>query len=461
MTERVFAERKKLFRRRGAGPDNTVAYIDQASYVALRALRRGPVIQFTWIYEHGVDLDGLRRLSRNLGDTLVGRRLERSPLPFGRHRWVASPGPGDVELMAAELPREAVWDWVYARAEVPVDPETGPVWHLAVQPLTGGGDAVSLVVSHTVSDAGGIIASLAAAVEGTAQNLAYPPPHSRPLARAVRQDLGVALNTVLQAPSAVLGAARIAREQKDELADSAKAAPPVLAHAEQQATVPTLAVRVDLGQFDAVASNLGGTRNVLFAAVAARLGQGLGRVDGSGRAMLSFPVSERTDGDTTGNALNTITVLADPDAVLADLSGLRGDLKQALVTMAETRDATLAPLPLTPFVPRFLVRRLEKMVLKVGQPIGCSNIGELPQALNRPDGTDADHFDARMVEPGVTAGDFARRGGHLWLSAAFVNGRMSLSIASWAVDAPNSAAALADAVSQAFADFGLSATIEY
>lgn len=81
---------------------------------------------------------------------------------------------------------------------------------------------------------------------------------------------------------------------------------------------------------------------------------------------MSFPVSERSEGDTTGNALNTITVLADPATVLDDLSTLRREMKQALVTMAENRDTLMAPLPLTPFVPQFLVRRLEKMVLKVG-----------------------------------------------------------------------------------------------
>jgi hypothetical protein len=440
--------------------DNTVAYIDQASYTALRALGRGPVIQFTWIYDRGVDLDGLRRLSRNLDRTLLGRRLERSPLPFGRHRWVAGSGPADIEVMAASRPRGDVWKWVSARSAVPVDPERGPVWHLAVQPLAEGGDAVSLVVSHTVSDAGGIIGSIADAVDGRVRDLGYPPPRSRRLGAALRQDLGATARTLLEVPSAVLGAARIAREQKDDLADSAKAVSPVRAD-DEIAAVPTLAVRVDLAEFDRVASTLGGTRNVLFAAVAARLGHRIGRVDAGGRAMLSFPVSERTAGETTGNALNTITVLADPEAVLGDLGGLRRDLRQALVDMADTRDATLAPLPLTPFVPRILVRRLEKMVLKVGQPIGCSNIGELPPAVNRPDGTDADYFDARMAEPGVTAAEFAGRGGHLWLAVAFLRDRMSLSVASWRVSGPNSAAVLADTVRTAFADFGLSAAVEY
>lgn len=438
-----------------------MAYIDQASFVGLRALGRGPVIQFTWLYDQGVDIDGLRRFSRNLDQTLLGRRLERSPLPFGRHRWVAAPATGAIEVLAAERSRASIWDWVSGRADIPVDPETGPAWHLAVQPLAGGGDAVSLAVSHTVSDAGGIIQSIVDAVDGTARDLGYPPPCSRTVPRALRQDLRATVGTLRQVPSAVMGAARIARMQKDDLADSAKSLPRQHTCAVGAVAVPTLAVKVDLGEFDAAAATLGGTRNVLFAAVAARLGHIIGRVDSAGQAMLSFPVSERSEGDTTGNALNTITLLADPATVLHDLSTLRREMKQALVTMAQNRDTLMAPLPLTPFIPQFLVRRLEKMVLKVGGPIGCSNLGELPDAVNRPDGSHADHFDARLVEPGVTAADFASRGGLLWLAVAFLHGRMSLNIRSWTVDGPNSAAALSDAVVAAFAEFGLSAVIEH
>ena len=40
-----------------------------------------------------VDLDGLRRFNENFGKGMVARYIERSPLPFGRHRWVAASGP--------------------------------------------------------------------------------------------------------------------------------------------------------------------------------------------------------------------------------------------------------------------------------------------------------------------------------------------------------------------------------
>jgi len=88
--------------------DNTLDYIDQASFLGLRALGHGPVIQFSWIYGHDVDLDALRRFHHNLGRGLLGRRIQRSPLPFGRHRWIAWPGPADIAVEAAALPRSEV-----------------------------------------------------------------------------------------------------------------------------------------------------------------------------------------------------------------------------------------------------------------------------------------------------------------------------------------------------------------
>lgn len=71
--------------------DNLLAYIDQGSFLALRAFGHEPLGQYVWVYKHDIDMDRVRQLHRNLGDGLMGRLIERSPLPFGRHRWVAAP----------------------------------------------------------------------------------------------------------------------------------------------------------------------------------------------------------------------------------------------------------------------------------------------------------------------------------------------------------------------------------
>jgi hypothetical protein len=106
--------------------DCTLAYIDQASFLGLRALGRGPLVQFSWIYERPVDLDGLRRLHRNLGHGLLGRLIERSAVPFGRHHWVAWAGPADLAVTAAPRPRDQATAWLDEQLALPIDPEHGP-----------------------------------------------------------------------------------------------------------------------------------------------------------------------------------------------------------------------------------------------------------------------------------------------------------------------------------------------
>ncbi|MGV0660692.1 hypothetical protein ABQE40_19725, partial [Mycolicibacterium pulveris] len=103
--------------------------MDQAGFQLLRATGRGQLMQMLWIYEHPVDYEGLRRFHRNFGYGLAGRRIERSVLPFGRHRWVSSLGPvADLDI-AEPRSRSEVSDWFDERAQVPVDPEWGPGWH--------------------------------------------------------------------------------------------------------------------------------------------------------------------------------------------------------------------------------------------------------------------------------------------------------------------------------------------
>ncbi|MGU3503205.1 hypothetical protein [Mycobacterium sp. C31M] len=436
--------------------------MDQGSYLALRALGRGPVIQYIWIYERGVDLDGLRRFQRNLADTLLGRVLERSTIPLGRHHWVPIGDSHGIDISAAERRRDEVWDYVEERGKVPVDPEHGPPWHLGVQQLVEGGAVVTLVVSHTVADAAALIESITHAVNGTGRDLGYPAARSRTRAQALRADLVIAARALREVPAAVIGAAKLARDQSAELSESAKAVPVTVTrvHSEQPVSLPTVSVRVDADEWDARAIALGGTSNALLAGIAARIGAITGRVDADGQAMLSLPVNERVEGDTRGNALNTITVMADPQTAVGDLRPIRGGIKTALIELAENREQMLAPLPLAPYTPKFLLRRLEKLVMKVGKPIGSSNSGPLPEEVNRPDGTPADFFVAHSPEPGITATDLDRIGGRMLLATGTLGGAVCMSVTAWEPGAANTKDALMQAVKEAFYDFDLVAVIE-
>ena len=76
-----------------ARPDDRLALVDQAFFAGHRAAGQNEVMQVVWLYKRPVDFDGVRRVYRNLGYGLLGRRIERSPLPFARYRWVLDRGP--------------------------------------------------------------------------------------------------------------------------------------------------------------------------------------------------------------------------------------------------------------------------------------------------------------------------------------------------------------------------------
>src|ERR1700761_4432782 len=106
--------------------DNCLAYFDQATFRLSLATGRSQLAQAVWVYQHPVDMDGLRRFHRNLGRGLLGRRIERSPLPFGRYRWVSSLGPSsDLDIAERARPRAELIDWADERVQLPIDPERG------------------------------------------------------------------------------------------------------------------------------------------------------------------------------------------------------------------------------------------------------------------------------------------------------------------------------------------------
>ncbi|BCI54764.1 hypothetical protein NIIDNTM18_40420 [Mycolicibacterium litorale] len=441
--------------------DNTLAYIDQASFLGLRALGRGPLIQFTWVYDRPVDLDGLRRFHRNLGHGLLGRRVERSPLPFGRHRWVAATGPANLDVAADDRPRDDVWTWADERADLPIDPEYGPQWHLGVQPLIGGGAAVSLVVSHTTGDGLAICHAVADAVNGVRRDLGYPLPSSRTRRQALAQDARQAVRAVPDMGRAVAATVRVARSQRDELASSMSSARAQPVTGETRTVVaPCVLALVDIDQWDSRAKALGGNSNSLLAGFAARVGYLLGRTDDAGLVTLSYPVSERVEGDTRGNALTEARMKADPVRVTTDLTELRATMKRQFAALRDKPNELLAPLPLTPLTPRVLVRRLESMIVERGAPIGCSNLGDLDPAVNRPDGTDAAFLAPRIVEPKITTTILDKSGGLLFIGSCRLGGLVSVTVAAWRPGGTNTKDALREVVDQALGDFGLTATVE-
>lgn len=447
----------------GGKEDNRIAHLDKISFLGLRSCGYREVIQFTWIYNRPINLDALHRFQQNLGYGLLGRRIERSPIPFARDRWVLARAPQEIDITSPQRSRTDVRAWMDELACFPIDPETGPSWHLSVLPLEGDCTAISLVASHTVVDAVGMSLAIADASEGRRRDLGYPLPGSRSRATALIEDGTSTIASVPEMVRALADTLQLFRHRRQTLPlpDVTAAPPRRTSDGEQPAPIIGVTAYIDLAQWDRRAENLGGTSNSLLAGVAARLGERLGRVAGDGTATLFCPVSERSEDDTRGNALTYAVVTVDPTCAARDLADVRSRIKQALVELATNPNESLALLPLASMIPNWLGRRLVGLWPGSGAAvIGCSNVGELDSAVNRPDGTDADYLSVRLVWDGTPKSTMGLMGGKLFLLSGRVNGKVSIAITACLASHGVSRDELAAAAVGTFEDFQLIPEIE-
>ncbi|KZS71159.1 fatty acyl-AMP ligase, partial [Mycobacterium kansasii] len=450
--------------RNGAEPvDGRLAYLDQAAFLGLRA-GHVSLLQVTWIYDRAVDVDGLRRFHRNLGRGLLGRSIERSPVPFARDHWVLAPAPEEIDFAATPRPRADVGAWVDERSRLPIDPEWGPAWHLGVLPLEDGGTAISLVASHAVVDAIAFGQAIVDAVEGRTPDLGYLPAGSRTLRRALRADLRQTVEELPDVLHALGGVVRRLRRDREEFRSSIKAAPPSprTAGGDQTVAVPAVTACIDLTEWDACAKRLGANSNSLVGGVACRLAVRAGRVQDDGTVTLRLVVSLRTEGDTSGNALTAVDVAVDPERAATDLGEIHAKITRAVLEAMEDSDNEfLAPLPLAAMTPAWVARRLVGMAAGgPSLPVTCSNVGDLPPAANRPDGTDADSAYMRQIEPHITRNELEGTGGRMLLSSGRSRGKMRIGVSAYIVGRSNTKDELREAVSRTLAEFDLNAEID-
>ncbi len=443
--------------------DNRLAHVDQAVFLTMRAVH-GTQVQFIWVYDRAVNLDGLRRFQSNLGCGLLGRRVERSPIPFARDHWVRAPAPDDIDIAATPRRRADVSDWADERVRLPVDPEWGPGWHLGMLPLEDGGAAVSLVVSHTIVDGIGFVEAIADAAEGRTRDLGYPPAESRSLGRAVREDLRQTAKELPDIGRALVATARRAWPDRKQFASSIKAAPPsqTTAGHDQAVEVPALTAYIDPAEWDARAKSLGASSNSLVAGLACRLAARVGRIRDDGKVTLRFPVSLRTAGDTRGNALTVVDVAVDPTHAATDLRDTQAKITRAILAGMENPDEEfLATFPLAAMVPKRLNRRLAGMAAGgASLPVTVSNFGDLSAAVNRPDGSDADYAYMRSYEPDIKKSTLEHIGGQLFVGSGRANGKIFIRISAYVLGRENTKDELREIILRTFTEFDLTAEID-
>jgi hypothetical protein len=446
-----------------ANLDNVLPYPDQALFLAMQGAGQEAVMQALWIYQHPVDLDGVKRFHRNLFGTLLARRIEPSPLPFGRHRWVSQPiTDSNLDIVETPRPRGDLYTWADEQVELPLDPQSGPAWRLGVQPFTDGSTAVSLVVSHCVADGAGSFLSCAQASTGATRDLGYPPAGARTRWRAVREDLRQLGRDMPEIGRTLRRAAGVAVRRRGELGHPAA---PESAGAAATGTVrmPSASAFVDAAQWHACAERLGGNSFSLVAGFAGKLAQRLHRARRpDGVVTLKFPLSERGDlEDTGGNVVSIASVSFNPEGVTADLTGVRTAIREGLKTAREVPDEMMELLPLIPFMPKRGIARVADAAFgfSTDLPVSCSNFGAMSPELTCVDGTAADYMSFRGVDRHVSAESLERRRGIMTVTSGQIADKMTITVISYQPGMENSQAELHAVIAETLGEFGLSGEI--
>jgi hypothetical protein len=428
---------------------NVIDLVDQIHFLGEQATGTSNLLQCVWVYDRTIDIDGLRRIHRHLQRGRLARRIERSPVPFGRHRWVSSDRSSGLEIVGCARPREQFDAWLDEQASTSLDSERGPGWHLAVLPFTDGGAGVSFVISHCLTDGIGLCEALADAASGRDDVIRWPAASSRPRLRALREDTRQTTRDLREIAHAVIAAARTLRRRPRNHASATPGGPRApFVGADEPVTLPTATVFVDADEWDRRAQALGGTSNTLLAGLAARLAQGMGRIAADDSAVLAIPVNNRAPGDTRANAITGIEITVDPARAATDLHEIRTATKQALIRRQNVPDERFALLPIVPLLPKWLVRRLFGSAIT-----GSSNLGAVSPAANRPDGTDADCFAMKMRYPSMTKATMHHTGGLLNLLSGRAHGQIFVSVAAYRSGI--SETELQQAVSNTLSDFSL------
>jgi hypothetical protein len=447
--------------------------LDLVDQTFFRLGQAAGVGQSVWVYNRPVDIAGLRQFHQHLQRGRLARRIERSPLPFGRHRWVSPRDQHELGI-ATPRPREEFDAWLNEQANIPLDAEHGPGWHLAVLPFTDGGAGVSLIVTHCLTDGiGGCLAVVEAAC-GYDHTISWPAAGSRPRWRALREDARQTVRDIPEIRRALKSAVAAARSVKRNRRSAGSAAaasskapskalsklPPPIAGADELITLPTATAFLDGDEWDDRAQSLGGTSNTLLAGVAARLAQRVGRVAADGSVALAIPVNERTAADDTrANAVTMVDITVDAAPATIDLREIRAATKQALIHHREVPDERRTLLPLVPLIPQRLIKRMVGVATGgATNVVVASNIGAAPAAANRPDGTDADYIALLSRYPGVTKAMIHQLGGLLVVHSARVHHQVFVSVLAYQLRRPNSNDDLRRDLSSALSDFALTAT---
>lgn len=451
---------------------NLLAYEDQAMLMLHRYAEQEAVIQVLWFYQRPLHVDGLRRFHRNLGRGILARRIVRSPLPFGRARWLSVPAPqAELELTDSTMPADQRHDWADLQVNLPLDPELGPGWRLSAQKFNDGSTMVSLVISHCIADGAATIMAICDAVNDTERDLGYPSSTSRNLLGRVLTDLVQITVDLPEIFSALCSGARmILKRSNSAIPPQSRRktiSPPHLhgynayhAGHDQPVQLPSVSLFTNAEHWDELARSRGSNRFTLIAAVASSVAKRMGR-HLAGASQLSIPINLRRGFMDTGANRVTIAELTIPGQSLgADLSMLRKAIKKGLIAARRSPDAMFSLLPLIPLIPGWAFGWILEQTFSSANhhTVTCSYSGDLPEEVLVADGTEADNLWYRGVDRKVTHLNLEYRHGVFTLLASSIKGLIIATFVAYQPGRANTRQELQELIQDELSELGIQAT---
>ncbi|MGU3432137.1 hypothetical protein ACNHUS_03890 [Actinomycetes bacterium M1A6_2h] len=361
-----------------------LSIVDEMFLRTHRGLGTPVALQGLWVVDDAVGLDVLEDFHRRLALGTLGRQVVTPRIPGARRRWVTSRDtlPLTVDDTIAD---GDVIAWADRQGDLELDPEFGVGWRLSTARVSGGGTVVSLVCSHALADAAGLVDAADAALTGRSAPVTDEPDGTDrsdavDQLRIVGGGTARALGTLITDPAR---RAELIAYVRDNRSTPAATAPT------PNWTPPSFVVDFSAAQWNTVAKSGGGTSNVLFAAVVATATRLLLDRD---QVTLSIPVRMVRAGSAANSVSMSEVAVRAADSLAAiraaaksaygvPIGGPAGFPEELLQVVSDRVASRLAPMP--------------------GQRDAlCSNIGPLPDTLRLGRGT---RISTRAIHPRLDA----------------------------------------------------------
>ncbi|AEF42027.1 hypothetical protein [Hoyosella subflava] len=380
-------------------------------------------MQGLWMLDEVVDDDLLTEVHRRLSVGPLNRRVIRPRIHGGRHYWVRGASIPPVFYTPEPVAREDIVTWADERAQVRLNPEHGIGWELGVARLEDGGTVMSLVCSHALTDAQGMISAVNEAVgnQPVTQRPMRTKRHSiwHEFLQALRQYWAVLLGSFIAFYTIFIKGSnrdeivRYLRKNRVDVLRRKRAA--TLARTgklDQSWREPGTLIDIEASDWDAIAAKSGGTPNSLLIGIAANLLFSSGARGAHESITIGVPVdlsevSEVPEAALRKNDLTLAPITLRPRGTrYGELFLIRDKCRekfQAAVTEGFPQDARPAGMPteILDIVPDRISARL---VRTTGTADAVATyIGQLPQTMAHLGPYAIESAAARAVHPGITA----------------------------------------------------------